>query len=181
MDTAAKSEAIRRRKQEYALSLAVLGLAGAGIVALATRASSPVDPRLLVKPMLAMFGLTAAVLLFLFVWRNVFIATGRASANFYLDYQSNPPAEWIERPSRVFNNLMQAPTLFYVVALLMMVTPWADGVEVELAWIFVGLRTLHAAIYLALNRLLWRGASYALSVVALCAMWARYALAAPLI
>jgi hypothetical protein len=47
------------------------------------------------------------------------VLMGAASVEYFRDYKGLPPREWIERPARTFNNLMQVPTLFYVVALLL--------------------------------------------------------------
>jgi len=126
--------------------------------------------------MLAMFALTALVWLALPIMRNWAVLTRRASPRYYQDFRSEPPPEWIERPARAYENLMQAPTLLYVISILMIVTAWADSVQVTLAWIFVALRAVHAAIYIVFNHLLARFASFALSSFALWEIWLRYAL-----
>lgn len=170
---------LQRQKTEYALTMLVVTLGVAGIVALSWRGAAALDPHSLVKPMLAMFGITLVVWVLLPLSRHWAVLTRRASPKYFVDFQKDPPAEWLERPARTYNNLMQAPTLFYVVSLLMIVTPWADQAQMELAWIFVALRAAHALIYLALNHLMLRFASFALSSFVLWAMWARFALIAP--
>jgi hypothetical protein len=157
----------------------VYGLLAAGSLALAALGFGPaaaIDPRALVKPMLAMFALTAVVWLALPIMRNWAVLTRRASARYYQDFRTEPPPEWIERPARAYENLMQAPTLLYVISILMIVTAWADSVQLTLAWIFVALRAVHAAIYIGVNHLLARFASFALSSLALWEIWLRYAL-----
>jgi len=179
MDEIPKAAAIGSAKRQQTVAIAVLVLGSAALAALAWGPNAAIDPHALIKPMLALFALTAAVWIAIPLVRNWAVATRRASRKYYLDYRTNPPEEWIERPARAYNNLLQAPTLFYVIALLMIVTPWADAIQIELAWIFVALRVLHAGIYIGLNHLPSRFAAFGLSSFALWEMWARYALHAP--
>lgn len=176
MSATTRSRATGRRATSLGLAYGFLAAGGLALAALGFGPAAAVDPRALVKPMLAMFALTVAVWLALPIMRNWAIGTRRASANYYRDFRSEPPPEWIERPARAYDNLMQAPTLLYVISILMIVTAWADSVQVTLAWIFVVLRAVHAAIYMGSNHLLARFVSFALSSLALWEIWLRYAL-----
>jgi hypothetical protein len=167
------------KRVQYPLTLLLVALSGVGVVAVSWGPQDPGDPHLLVKPMLALAALTFAVLLSAAALRHWAVLTRRMSMNYARDLKTDPPAEWIERPARTYNNLMQAPTLFYVVCLLMIATPWADAAQIRLAWAFVGLRAAHALIYLAWNNVPLRFAAFTVSAVALMAMWARFAFCAP--
>lgn len=75
--------------------------------------------------------------------------------------------------SNNFDNQFQLPVLFYVAALVGL---WAGGVgwvEVILAWAFVALRYVHAAIHVTTNRVHRRFAVYTagLSVLGLLWLW----------
>jgi hypothetical protein len=73
--------------------------------------------------------------------------------------------------SNNFDNQFQLPVLFYVAALLAL---WSGGVgwlDVVLAWLFVVLRYVHAAIHTTSNSLLPRFAAYTAGMVVLIAMW----------
>ena len=85
------------------------------------------------------------------------------------------PAEWIERPARTFDNLLQVPMLFYVVCLLMMVVDEIDSVQVTLAWLFVATRIAHAFIYIVFNRVPYRFAAFFAGVTTLVVIWTRFA------
>src|SRR5262249_47318891 len=76
--------------------------------------------------------------------------------------------------ARTFNNLMQAPGLFYVVCLLMLITKRADVAQIELAWTFVVLRVAHAAVYVLVNLVPYRMALWNSSFVALIVLWFRF-------
>jgi hypothetical protein len=166
----------RRRLGEY---LAVGAIVAVGLALIATATSRPpaaAGVRELVAPMLAMFALTGAVWLLMVLFRNGAVMSGVASIEYFRDYQSQPLDEWIERPARAFNNLMQVPVLFYILALLMMTIPWVDRAQIDLAWIFVAARVLHAVVYIGFNYVPFRFAIYAVSCITLGVMWMRFAL-----
>jgi len=160
---------------QYFSIMALLALCVIGVVVMGVGATPAVEPRLVVRPMLALFAITFVVWILIPLSRHWAGLTGRATLEYLRTFRGEKPAEWIERPARVYDNLMQAPTLFYVMAILMLVTPWADETQLRLAWLFVGLRLAHAGVYLAANHLLLRFAAFALSSAILWVMWARYA------
>jgi hypothetical protein len=133
--------------------------------------------RQLIQPMIALFGLTAIVWVLMFAFRNVAVAKGAASIRYYQTYGADAPPEWVERPARTFMNLLEVPVLFYVVCLLMLQTGQWDGVQVSLAWMFVGLRCLHAGVYIGLNYVPLRLATYVMGCVSLAVIWYRFAVA----
>jgi len=165
------------RLGDYAAVTAVLtAFCVALIVAVRAGAAQPALPQALIPPMLGLFALTALVWLLMVVVRNVSIMLGRVSVRYYVAYASHTPSEKIERPARVFNNLMQVPTLFYVVCLLCLVTGDVDAAQVTLAWIYVAARCLHAVVYMGWNRVQWRFACWVASCIALGVIWTRFAL-----
>jgi hypothetical protein len=162
--------------REY-LAIAIVVAAGVVLVGWAsTLAPTPAESREIVAPMTAMFALTGAVWLLMVISRNVAVLLGAASVKYFRDYGDGAPDEWIERPARAFDNLMQAPTLFYVVALLAITLHGVDSSQVALAWIYVASRAVHATVYIVFNYVPLRFASYAVSCITLAVMWARLAL-----
>jgi hypothetical protein len=79
-------------------------------------------------------------------------------------------------PSRVrrvndnYNHLMEAPTVFYAVALAIVISGQASELNNVAAWVFVGLRTLHSIVQATFNRVALRAALYILSWIALAVM-----------
>ncbi len=130
--------------------------------------------RLLIQPVLGLFALTAFVWLLMFVYRNVAVARGVASIGYYRAYADNSPPEWVERPARTFMNLLEVPILFYVVCTLMLQTGTWDGTQVALAWLFVALRALHAAVYIGLNFVPLRLVTYLMGCITLGVIWWRF-------
>lgn len=73
--------------------------------------------------------------------------------------------------SNSFDNQFQLPVLFYVAVL---VTLWAGAmgwVEVVLAWLFVALRYVHAAIHVTSNRVFRRFSAYVAGLAVLTLLW----------
>lgn len=163
---------------EYLAVGAILVAGVASNIAVTHGSIAPAATRELLLPMIAMFVLTAAVWVLMVVFRNGAVLLGAASLAYFRTYMSEKPDEWIERPARTFNNLMQAPMLFYVVALLMTAIPWADRAQISLAWIYVASRAIHALIYIGFNYVPFRFATYSVSCITLGTMWARLALEA---
>jgi hypothetical protein len=50
-----------------------------------------------------------------------------------------------------YNHLMDEPTLFYAVALVLAVIGQGDGVNLHLAWLYVGLRIIHSLVQANFN------------------------------
>jgi hypothetical protein len=163
--------------RDYAVVTTLLAIYAA-LLALAVRSASgaELDKEQLIAPMAAMFALTALVWLLMVLFRNYATLRGLASADYYRTYSVAAPADWIERPARTFNNLMQVPTLFYVGCLAMMFTGRFDNAQLSLAWIYVATRTVHALLYMVWNPLSYRFGSWAASCICLGTLWARFVL-----
>jgi hypothetical protein len=76
--------------------------------------------------------------------------------------------------SHSFANQFELPVLFYVLTILALITKQADLMFVILAWIFVIMRVLQAAVHLTSNHVPTRGAFYAVGAVVLIIMWGVY-------
>lgn len=129
----------------------------------------------LLKPMVALAGLTGMVALLMVVYRNLAFIRGMASEHYFQAYGSDAPAEWIERPARTYMNLLELPVLFYVVCLAMLTTGKFDPAQLVLAWIFVATRYAHALIYIAFNNVPIRFAAFFTGLITLAVIWIRFA------
>lgn len=163
---------LRPTLRDYGLVFALIAGTALALGA-ATQTDARVGSDALRGPLAALLLLTAVVWLAMALVRNVAVMTGRIDAAYYVDYKTRPPPDWIERPARTFNNLLQLPVLFYVACLLMMQAPTVDAGQVRVAWLFAGLRVLHAVAYVFWNRLPSRFGSYVASTLALIVLWVR--------
>jgi len=81
---------------------------------------------------------------------------------------------WPSRVTQVgnsFSNQFELPVLFYLLAVLALITRKSDFVLVVLAWVFVLARCAHAYIHTTSNRVLVRGRVYGIGALILLAMW----------
>ena len=65
-----------------------------------------------------------------------------------------------------YNHLMEAPTMFYAVALTLAVAGAGHGVAVAMAWVYVGLRIIHSLVQVTSNNIPTRFAVFVLSTLA---------------
>ena len=76
-------------------------------------------------------------------------------------------AQW---PSHNYNHLMEQPTVFYAVALLLAVIGAGEGLNATLAWAYVVLRIAHSLVQATFNRVSVRFALFLLSTLCLIAL-----------
>ena len=104
--------------------------------------------RQIVLAMLAQAALAAALLFMLPAPRIAALRSGKVKR----DELGRPIfPKWATQISDAFNNQFQLPTLFYMISLLTLwlraETPWFVG----MAWAFVALRWVHAAVFVTTN------------------------------
>ncbi|HEX6243956.1 MAG TPA: MAPEG family protein [Polyangiales bacterium] len=135
-----------------------------------------VRPAELLGPLLALIALVFVAWAVTLVFRNYAILRGITSGAYYRRYEGELPPEWVERPARTFNNLMQVPPMFYLVCLLMLHTGRVDAAQLVLAWTFVAARYAHACVYSMWNHLPSRFGTFLASFVTLIVLYVRFAL-----
>lgn len=75
---------------------------------------------------------------------------------------SNDPAApsklpaWARNVADNYNHLMEQPTIFYAIALTLALLDFGGGINLYLAWGYVGFRILHSLIQATYNRVLHR-------------------------
>ena len=168
-------------KKELARSYAGVGVVLAPYFAvltwLATRVATRVENVELLLPVLVLVALTFVALVAAAVVRNVSVIRGVASIDYYRTYRDGHPGERVERAARIYDNLVQLPTLFYALCPLLLLTASVDSVQVSLAWLFVSSRVLHAVVYFVWNAVPYRFAMFLMGFVTLLVMWVRFAVA----
>ena len=85
-----------------------------------------------------------------------------------------PRSQW---PADNYNHLLEQPTIFYAVCLVLAIVGWGYGINATIAWIYVGLRVLHSLIQVLSNRVLVRFAIFSLATLALMALAVHAAMA----
>jgi hypothetical protein len=75
-------------------------------------------------------------------------AIPRGSRGVNLDGRAPDPAQW---PSHNYNHLMEQPTIFYAIALTLAMMDFGGGINLILAWAYVGLRVVHSIVQSTIN------------------------------
>jgi hypothetical protein len=76
-------------------------------------------------------------------------------------------AQW---PADNYNHLMEQPTLFYAIALVLALLGTGGGVNLMIAWAYVALRVVHSLVQATFNRVIIRFTVFALSTLCLMAL-----------
>lgn len=85
----------------------------------------------------------------------------------FLDEKLPPETQW---KAHNYNHLMHEPTIFYAVALVLALIGQGDGLNLTLAWAYVGLRVAHSLVQALWNRVMVRFVLFALSSLVLIAL-----------
>lgn len=97
-------------------------------------------------------------------------------AKMRLDPEAPRGQQMATLPARVrwkadnYNHLMEQPTLFYAVTLTLALLGKGAGLELTLAWAYVGLRVAHSLLQALVNKIEVRFALFASSSLVLLAM-----------
>ena len=75
-----------------------------------------------------------------------------------------------------YDHLLQQPTLFYTVALVLGLSGADDGLNIGLAWLYVALRVVHSLVQATVNVIMIRFSVFAVATLVLLAMAVRAAL-----
>jgi hypothetical protein len=76
-----------------------------------------------------------------------------------------------------YNHLMEQPTLFYAVALVLAMIGQGGGINADLAWGYVGLRIVHSLVQATINRVAIRFLVFLLACLCLIGLTIHAAIA----
>lgn len=91
-----------------------------------------------------------------------------------LDQVLPPQVQW---KAHNYNHLHEAPTVFYAVAIVLAIIGQGDGLNMQVAWAYVGLRVIHSIIQATINKVQLRFMVFALSSFCLMFLVARAVMA----
>ena len=129
------------------------------------------EPIRIFQPAFALVALTFAVLLRIPFVRVRAVRARRVHVpDFALGESHRVPPD-VTIPNRNYMNLLELPTLFYVLVLALYVTQQVTHLQLLFAWTYVALRLAHSAVHLTYNNVLHRLTLFALSNVLLSVMW----------
>ena len=122
----------------------------------------------LLTPVLALICLTLLVWIWMYATRIPAIQkAGIDPANAREPSTLNALPMSVRQIGYNYKHLMEQPTIFYALVFYIYLTGHADGLYVDLAWAYVGLRVLHTLIQCTVNHVLTRFSVFTLSSIRL--------------
>ena len=127
-----------------------------------------------------------ALVLWTFVmWAWMYVTRIPAIRKVAMKMDSDAPRgeQMAQLPARVrwkadnYNHLMEMPTLFYAVGVVLALVSQAPETDATLAWVYVGLRVAHSLFQALVNKIEVRFALFNLSALVLLLLAVRAALA----
>ena len=91
------------------------------------------------------------------------------------EFDAQLPAE-VRWKADNYNNLMEQPTIFYAIGLMLALLSAGSGLNAVLAWLYVGLRIAHSLVQAIINNVLIRFSLFAAGSLVLLLMTVRAAL-----
>ncbi|MBY0581344.1 MAG: MAPEG family protein [Sphingomonas sp.] len=85
-----------------------------------------------------------------------------------------PKSQW---PADNYNHLHEQPTVFYAIALTHALIGTGNGVNLWIAWAYVGIRVVHSIVQSTVNRVIVRFSLFSLSTLCLIALTLHAAMA----
>jgi hypothetical protein len=120
-------------------------------------------------PLVAQTVLVFILYCLLGIRRSAAIKAGRARQEQFRENRDEPVESLVVRNS--IANQFELPVLFYAVSIVLFITQADNLPAVILAWIFVACRYAHAFVHVTSNNLRYRSPLFALSFLALVALW----------
>ena len=110
----------------------------------------------ILAPVVALVAWTLLIMLWMLVarlgeFRRLGVTLGtipNGARGLDLDGRAEPTAQW---KSHNYNHLMEQPTIFYAIALSLALMGAGGGINLWLAWGYVGLRVVHSLIQCTVN------------------------------
>lgn len=112
-----------------------------------------------------------SMLIWLWMYATRIPAIGRAKMR--LDPNAPRGEQMNQLPASVrwkadnYNHLMEQPTIFYAITLALALLGHGDGVNLALAWAYVGIRVVHTLVQVLINKIEVRFVLFVLSSFAL--------------
>ena len=124
-----------------------------------------------IYPVIVMVFWTFTMALLVLFTRISSVKNGIVTMEYYQIFQGGEPPDAVIKTTRHLANLFEAPVLFYLICVLIIVLQIQSTLLVQLAWGYVVVRILHSLIHLSYNKVEHRLGLFLMSQVILVVMW----------
>jgi hypothetical protein len=131
--------------------------------------------QMVLLPVFVLVGLTFGLLIWMAGARRGALVEGQTKVRDIVLGQPNWPAR-ATQIGNCYRNQFELPMLFYILIALALPLRHADLLIVELSWLFVICRLVHAGIFVTSNDLKARSLAWFAGVAVLLIMWIYFAL-----
>ena len=135
----------------------------------------------ILKPVVVLIAWTLVMCVWMFAVRmpalkkaGIDMSKARGGRPGILDGMVPDQAQW---PAHNYIHLMEQPTIFYAVALVIAFTGTGDGFNAWLGWAYVGIRIVHSIVQATYNKIAVRFSLFVLSSLVLAALTLHAAMA----
>ncbi len=122
-------------------------------------------------PMFALVLVTFTVLVINFIWRVHAVRARQVSIKYFRVFDGADAPEHIKAGARQYANLFELPVLFYAAGLAAIALKLESDLLINLAWVFVVFRLIHAMIHMSYNNVVHRMLSFWGGGLTVLAMW----------
>jgi len=119
----------------------------------------------------ALVLLTFCVALTVVTTRRNAVIRGEIPFSYYRVFRGAEPTDLVLKTTNNFKNLLETPTLFYVVCILAIVLKYETTLMMSLAWLYVLLRVVHSYIHLTYNNVIHRLYAFGSSLIVILIMF----------
>ncbi len=126
----------------------------------------------ILQPVVTLIAWTMVMWLWMYITRIPAIQKSKMK----LDPNEVNGVQMSQLPARVrwkadnYNHLLEQPTIFYATAMALLLLGAGSGINVTLAWVYVGLRIAHSLLQALVNKIEVRFGLFVLSSLVLVAM-----------
>jgi hypothetical protein len=128
----------------------------------------------ILTPIVVLVAWTLVMMVWMYMLRlpalkkaGIDLSTARGGHPGVLDRMLDEKAQW---PAHNYMHLVEQPTLFYAIAIVLALLGAGNGMNAWIAWLYVGLRILHSLVQATINKIAIRFPLFLLSSLALIAL-----------
>lgn len=125
----------------------------------------------ILQPVVIMLAWTMVMWLWMYITRipamqraKIDVANLKGGTGKDLDAILPPEVQW---KAHNYNHLLAEPTIFYAVSIVLAIIGHGEGMNLAVAWLYVGLRVAHSLVQATVNRVAVRFFLFALSSLCL--------------
>lgn len=125
----------------------------------------------IIYPVCLLVMWTMSISLYVLYTRVSSALAGKINPVYFRLLQGSDVPEAVIKSTRHWANLFEAPVLFYLVCVLIIITGIGSNWFTGLAWCYVVARVVHSLIHLGYNHVMHRLYAFTVSQIVLLTMW----------